>query len=249
MTLNEIKAAAAAYVKRETTDLTVNGVDLGLIALNQVRLNAELQHNFEFSRKLLSVDVNGASGGSLEDVVEVGLDMEEGDPPIAIKSILDVGLANTSGTFIPAAWTTLQDSFSEQREENRFTNIRYPTDGQAVSGPFGQRRFLFSGNMVYYYPPPTESVTFSLLIHAYTFTKDWVDADLLPSATVGTPWTTQGSQYLLWGTIIHLNNIFKEFVFRQEGNLAPPEAMRDQGLSNLVSWDIFKYEQNRRHSR
>lgn len=245
MTLYEIKATAAAYLKKETPDLTVNGVDLGLIALNQVRLNAELNNDFEFSRKLVTVSVDGVVGGTLDGAVAYGT-----EDVVSVKSIVDVGLFDVETLdLLPVEWSTVSESLSRQRQENPFSIPRYPTDSQAESGPFGQRRFLFSGNKVFFYPKPIETETFTLGIEAYTFTTDWVDADLLAESVVGAPWSTKGQQYLLWGTVIQLNHLLKEFVFRQEGNLPPPQALADQGLANLISWDTFMFEQARRHGR
>lgn len=246
MMLLEIKAAAAAYLGKATQDLTVNDVDLGLIALNQVRLDAELNHDFEFSRKLVTVQVDSVVGGSLDSAVIMGT-----QEVVSVKSPVDVGLFNPeTGDLMPVDWTTTEDSLNQQRMENPNYVPRYPTDGQAVSGVCGSRRFVFSGTSVYFFPRPTEHIVFTLGIEAYLFTTDWTRADIVSDGPpVGGPWTTRGQQFLQWGAIIHLNHLFKEFVGRQEGNLAPPQAMADRGLANLISWDIFKYEQSRRHKR
>jgi hypothetical protein len=243
MTLFELKATAAAYLGKSVTDLTVNGVDLGLAALNQVRLNAELQNDFEFSRKLVTLDVDGVTGGSLDDVVTY-----VGEDSVEVKSVIDVGQFDEAGNLLPAEWSTVSESLIRQREENPSAVPRYPTDGQAVAGPWGGRRFLFSGSDVFFYPK-VDDTTFTVGIEVYTFTTDWVDDDLAEDSTVGAPWTTRGHQYLLWASVVHLNNLFKEFVFRQEGNLPPPQTLADQGLASLISWDIFRYEQFRRHGR
>lgn len=59
--------------KKATSDLTVNGVDLFLVAANNVRRNkGELLHNFEYARCLATLDVNGVLGGSLDDAVISG---------------------------------------------------------------------------------------------------------------------------------------------------------------------------------
>jgi hypothetical protein len=246
VTLFELKAAAAAYLGKAVTDLTVNGVDLGLVALNQVRLNAELNHNFEFSRKLVSLSVSSATGGSLDNAVIYGT-----ATAVDVKSIIDVGQFDDYGNLLPVEWTTVSESLGRQRDENPYKGIRYPTDGQAVSAPLGRSRFVFSGTNVYFYPKSSETSTFTMGFEAYTFTPDWVDADLVENAnvTTGVPWYTKGHQYLLWASVQHLNNIFKEFVFRQEGNVPVPKDLADAGLASVISWDIFRYEQFRRHGR
>jgi hypothetical protein len=60
-------------------------------------------------------------------------------------------------------------------------------------------------------------------------------------------WLRNGAQYLLWAGIVQINHLCKEFVFRQEGNLPPPEKLAEAALENFRQWDSFKYEENRRH--
>ena len=70
---------------------------------------------------------------------------------------------------------------------------------------------------------------------------------MAPGSDTTDIWLRQGSQYLLWAAIVQINHLCKEFVFRQEGNLPPPEKLRDDALETFKQWDSFKYEQDRRH--
>lgn len=327
MTILELKTAAASYVGRTVADLTVNGQDLALLALNQVRLNAELLHDFNFQRKLLTLNVNSVTGGSLDDAVLYGT-----STTASVKTVIDLGQFDDFGNLRPVDWTTTEDGLERQREDNPFSGVRYPSDGDAVSSPWGGRRFALTGNNVYSFPKSETSETLPIGIEAYVFSSDWTTASNTvtvsggdagtngifrrygiynsktlfingnlyvlwfnttqwvisyfdglggspttfysltstsesPAGTYtahgtwsGSPvatsaeadttsdiWTTHGQQYLLWGTVVHLNQLFKEFVQRQEGNLPPPQALADQGLQNLITWDIYRYEQFRRH--
>src|SRR4030095_7648172 len=103
MTLREIRNAAAAYLHRESSEFDVNDVDLGLIALNHVRMVAEQTNDFNFTRKLLQVSVDGVTGGSL-------------DP--SVKTVIDVGTYDKDGNFMPAEWTTTADALNQSREMN-----------------------------------------------------------------------------------------------------------------------------------
>lgn len=244
MKLIEIKGAVAAYLRKDVADLTVNGVDLGLLAMNNARQQAELLNDFEFSRQLVTVAVDGESGGSLESAVVFGTETS-----VSVKTVLDVGLINEDGDFVAVEWTTTEDSLRRQRGDNNRAIPRYPTDGQALSSLHGAGRFHFTGAQVYVFPVNAE-LDYSLAVEAYTFMADWTDANLLAeSATLGTPWNTKGSQYLLWESVCSLNKLFKVFVPRQEGNLSPPEKESATALSNLIAWDSFKYEQFRQHTR
>lgn len=243
MTLLEIKTTAANYLDTTVADLTVNGIDLFLVAVNQVRRQAELLHNFEFSRSLVTVFVDGVTGGSLNDTLFFGT-----DSPAEIKAVIEVGLFDNNNNFLPVEWTTVAESLERQRNNNPFylaRSTRYPTDGDLLS-PEGLPRFTFAGDKIYRFPK-CQGETFALGIEAYIFHEDWTGAQIADELYEDSPWTTKGSQYLLWQSIIHLNHLLKEFVFRQEGNLAPPQALADAGLEAFRQWDIFKLEQFRRH--
>jgi hypothetical protein len=245
MTLNEIKGAIAAYLNKETEDLTVNSVDLGLMAMNQVRQQAELNNNFEFARKLVTVTVDGVTGGSLENAVLFGT-----SATVKVKGVVDVGVFDDEGNLRGVEWTTVGDSLNIARSDNERTAVpRHPTDGEALSTLNGTSRITFSGSQIMVFPYARGN-SYTLGVEAYVFANDWTENDVIAaSQTIGSPWNTQGSQFLLFGSIVHLNNLYKEFVFRQEGNLPPPKDLRDEALASLLSWDIFRYAQSRRHDR
>ena len=333
MTTLEIKKAIAAYHKKTVADLTVDGQDLGLLAMNQARMQAELLHDFNFQRKLLTLSVDTVTGGSLEAAV-----IMDTTTNVTIKTLLDVGQFDDNGNFRPVEWTTVEEGLDRVRAEQPWGQVRYPTDAQFESWPSGQRRFTVANQKIYSWPRSTSPGTaLSIGLEAYVFSGDWVslnratvanattggvgangtytetgshngfpyysqDGGLFviyydglawiitndltsttnsyfvtqsgasPNGTYagqgtygGTPtvvlsdsgntplnsdiWTTVGAQYILWSSIIHLNHYFKTFVSRTEGNLAPPQQMADAALQTMVEWDIFKYEQFRRHGR
>lgn len=240
MTLLEIKTAAASYLDRTLTELNVNGQDLGLIALNTVRRRAELAWDFEFTRKLATVSVDGVTGGSLDAAVLYGT-----ATPVEIKTIIEVGLFDDFGNLRPVEWTTVSESLERQRIENMRDVPRYPTDAWAETYPAGLGRFAFTGSTVYRFPKDS-TATFLLGMEIYAATADWTGPQL---NSVIAPWTTHGSPFLLWATVVELNQLFKHFVFRQEGNLPPPQAQADAGLEAFKQWDTFRFEQSRRHGR
>lgn len=327
-TLYEIKKQVAAYLGKSLTDLTVNGQDLCLAAFNQVRKMAELEHDFEFNRRLVTVTVNGITGGSLENAVD-------GILPVEVKTVIDVGLVSGAGNLVPARWTTVAENFESQRQSNRRASPMWLTDAEAEYGTLGVSGFTFSGSSIYRWPrtSETDATNYSLNLEVYAFSSDWTATDLgegdlvvtgtmspdvtgvyflvgtdsnsnyvyasttatiskistnwwiitfagnkgwshastlagaytaaqvngqtistgAPTVTATTAtsdiWTTHGSQFLLWQTIVHLNKLFRVFVPRQEGNLPPPTDLADAGLQTLVDWDANKFEQFRRHNR
>ncbi len=326
MTLSEIKSAVAAIFGRTTGDLTIAGQDMFLVAVNQIRREAELLHDFEFSRRLVTLTVDGETGGSLDNAVIKGT-----ATLVKTKTVIDIGLFDDDDNLRPSEWTTVSEGLERQRTNRNYRIPRYPTDQDLRSGSCGPNRFEVSGNTIYKYGKSTTD--FPIGLEVYSFSDDWTAGSLNPTAVVtgtlspnltgtysyvgmlnGYPlfyvdgpdywiyhtgsnwivaavitsavdyfalastslspagtytaagaatgtatvaltstyqddWTTYGHQFLVWGTVVFLNHIFKTFVYRQEGNLPPPEKLRDAGLASFIEWDAAKFETNRRHGR
>lgn len=333
MTLTEIKTAVANAFEIAVADLTVLSQDMFLVAVNQVRKQAELKFDFEFSRKLVDLTIDGITGGSLDDVTLSGIrasslsvagtlnsaptgtyhrsglllneypvfmklgantstsgilwykaadsrwqletfanytefggyyslsstspvgsytgTLATGTPVVTVvndftvKSIIDIGSYDDFGNMRPLEWTTVAESLERQRGDNPYLRPRYPTDGEWRSGPLGLTRLEVSGNNVFLFRKSEQaSVEIEIGLEVYTFQNDWTSV-----SGVDDIWTKHAHQYLLWGSIVYLNHTFKHFVFRQEGNLPPPEKLRDEGLAAFVEWDVARFEGNRRHGR
>jgi hypothetical protein len=236
MTLAQIKSAMAGYLDTQEANFTVGSTDLSLIAVNQVRMQAELENDFEFSRELVTVSVNGAIGGSLSTAVRYGT-----ATVVQVKSPIEVGIFDTNANLRPIDWTTVAEGLERQRELVPGFAPRYPTDGQLSAATEWPSRLVFSGDNVYFFPKD-ENLTFLAGMEVYAFHPEWTAMD-----STSDVWTTKGAQYLMWKGIIHLNHLFKEFVFRQEGNLPEPKELAQAGLDALKLWDSFRYEQFRRH--
>ena len=332
----------AAYLQKSVPELTINGADLSLLALNNTRKTAEMVHDFEFSRKHVTVTVDRMSGGTLDDAIQ------EGSPNCEVKSVIECGIYDDGFNLQPVEWTTVAESLERQRQVKPGFGPRYPTDYYATTGSysFESPRIAFCGNDIWCVPTGTRNDEFDLELEVYTFQQDWTSTSdsvivqrltnptgangsywpygiyngrpmyinilygppvtplyviwwdgvghwrIAPMADLGQPtlvnyaemvgttmvpggayvpkgtwsgtdgiavvemmpgsdtsdvWLTKGAQYLLWGAIVEANHLSKEFVFRQEGNLPPPEKLRDSALEVFLQWDMFKYEQNRRH--
>ena len=225
--------------------MTVNSLDLFLAAVNQARMTAELGCDFEFTRKIMSINVDGVTGGNLSTAVEYGT-----STAFPIKTVLDVGQFDIYGNLVPVEWTVTEASLNIQRQNNPGVIVRYPTDAQVVSSPLGWRRFQFSGNKIYPFPRAA-GVVFTLGVEAYVFTDDYAAGDYAAGSLsdLKTIWLTKGAQYLQWATIVQINQLFKDFVFRQEGNLPPPQDLATAGLAAIQTWDSFRYTQFRRKTR
>ena len=344
MTLLQLRSMMAAYLQKSVPDLTINGADLSLLALNNVRRQAEMIHDFEFSRKHVTVTVDAMSGGTLDDAIQ------EGSPSCDVKSVIEVGVYDDNFNLQPVEWTTVSESIERQRQIKPGFGPRYPTDWEATTGFYetGLPRIAFVGNDIWCVPTGQRGDEFDLELEVYTFQQDWTSTsdsviveqltnptaangnywpygiyngrpmyinilygppigplyiiwyngagewrcapmtdlgqptlvnymsmagttmvpggaytmhgtwtapglpmiavvEMMPGNDTSDIWLTKGSQYLLWGGLVEANHLAKEFVFRQEGNLPPPEKLRDSALEMFTQWDTFKYEQSRRH--
>lgn len=177
MTLTEIKTTAAGYLGCTTSDFDTGTIDLALVAMNQSRRMAEMNYDFEFSKARFSLSVPTDTGASLEDLVLV----EGGVAGCTPKTIIDVSQMDQNLNLRPVEWTTETESFQRQRQDNRRSILRYPTDGEILSYPAGRSRVLFQKNLVNIWPKPSTAETFTLYIDAYTFYPDW--ATLLGAVT------------------------------------------------------------------
>ena len=126
MTLANLKKICAAYHQVATSALTVDGVDLFLVAANNVRNHAELLHNFELSRVQATLSIDGETGGALSNAVIVG------------------GTSNT----ITVSGTSNPDATGVYTQFAIFAG--YPAYFKAIVGT-GYSRFLYynTGNATY----------------------------------------------------------------------------------------------------
>jgi hypothetical protein len=198
--------------------------------------------DFEFSRGQFYVDILSTGVVNLTGATAVS------GPGAAtkIKTIVDMGQLDSTDNIRPVEWTTTAESRNRQRETNPNYILRYPTDGQAQGSPIGMPRLIVEGDLLKIWPLPTNFAGMRIYIEAYCEYADWTASGLGNSEE---PWTTRGQQFLLWGTIIHLNYLRKTYVPRTEGNLASPTELRNEGLEILKQWDTAKFEQYRRHGR
>lgn len=341
MTISQLKALVASYFRKNVSDLTENGVDLFLLALNTVRLGAELNYDFEFTRRAVSVSVNGVNGGSLETAVLTGT-----STPVKVKQVIDLQLKDSAGNLFPVEWTTKVESLERMRNDMPYAGASYLFADDDNCGQQGEPRFEVSNQTIRHYPHTTSTESETVYLEAYVFSPDWssladyvvthvsgsttettkvvgdyellgsvfnnpayklimasqiqpflyfaedtgvwtcsfgtlidylanptlpnwvsasteilgdyVDANAITTGVINVSvgvdsrtdiWLTYGHEFLLWGVIVHLNHRFKEFVYRQEGNLMPPEKLAAVALENFKLWDSGYFEQHRRHGR
>jgi len=58
--------------------------------------------------------------------------------------------------------------------------------------------------------------------------------------------TNEGYQYLCLAGVVEANMFARQFAYRTEGYVSPPDKERDNALNRLVEWDNFLWEQGRK---
>lgn len=199
MILSDLYNAQAAILGVTPADLTVNGLNLGLMAGNAVRLQAEQFNDFEFQRKTVSLSVDTITGGSLVNAVIYGTATSAD-----VKTVLDVTQLDRNGNEIPLEWTTRAESLERIRDDTRVIRPRYPTDGEYYSGLGNRaRRVIFSGDSVLLFPlaevnSTSESLT--LLLETYCYSSDWLATSNTVTVAGGTGVTGVNTTYYRYGT-------------------------------------------------
>ncbi len=178
MTLYEIKQAVANILGTTVASLTVDGTDMFLVAVNQVRKDAEQNYDFEFQRRLVDVSVSGVTGGTLTSATT-----HVGGTATNIKTIIEVGLYDDDNNLRPVEWTNVAESLERQRADNQYQIIpAYLTDDE-LEAPSGMARFDFVNDSVFRWPRDTTATTYTLGLEVYSYAADWTSVTV-PSAVV-----------------------------------------------------------------
>lgn len=239
MNVGEIKAAAAAYLQVSVEDFVINGVDLGLIALNSAKKSAERFHDWNCEYVLGDTTVSGGQGSWLNvDVNSTSVKLKQ---PETFYLKVD-------GNYIPLYHHSKKHGAVQAKERLRGLQMdqeyRWSGDVTYVSSRFQTNGRVYDRYEVYVQntnftvePTPSEDITIS--IDGYQWLDDYTsdsDEDFF---------TEHGQDYLMWAVIVDINYRVQAFVPQQEGNLSPPDRMRDDALASLKEYDAFIVENGR----
>lgn len=240
MKLSEIKTAVGALLDKAEADLTVGSFDMFLHAANNARRRAELLHDFEASRITADLSIVGALGGALSAVTNVA-----GSATGGVKSVTSVSRAITDGFYGPVAFTRADVAIERDRAEQSLDvdywfNERYPSDANTLTS---FRGVVQLGQKLYIAPYDSDSTTtIAVRLNGFGWLPKYTSAVL---STEDVDFVVAfGHEYIQWAAVVELNHMFKQFVPRQEGNIAPPEKLRDEALRNLILWDSYAVDAN-----
>lgn len=212
----QIKTSIANYLQTTVAALTVNAIDLTLLALNNAMQAAERVHDFYYSQANATLSIT-SSGGVLA---------------ANIKRVQNVILP-VNGGFIPIEFLT----YDQWNSRLRMQAGRTPYDparttwqlGVSASNPTcfqqGQTLFLVPASQF------TFPVTASLSIIQFL--------PLLAADSDTNFFTLFAPDFLQWQGVIECNKLIKFFVQRQEGNLDETnlQAEASNSFQSLIAWD------------
>lgn len=225
MLFSALKTICASYHGKITGDLTINGVDLFLVAANNVRKRAELLHNFESAWCKGTLSVAPTTGGAFSAVTIAPTGIFSG-----VKEIISVASLQ-GGQYVPII-------VRRPNQEEVRTIPRVPTDAQVTNSYWGSYLIL-RGDTIYKFPDDGTGAAVTVYLEMYGWLKDYVATDLITSTDLDFM-MSYGHEYMMWAVILELNYVFQSFVFRQEGNPGAPEKKMADAWDALVQWDSYR---------
>lgn len=251
-TLAGLRNVVGAYhTVSSNADFTANSIDLLLFAVNNAQTEAQMLHNFEDCRCTALLTIDAVVGGDLSDAT---FENGAGDRFSSIREVLAVTRQRPDGTYIPLDFARADIPIERDRTElefsdNLFPYLRYPSDAQ-INARGTNSSIIQRGTNLSIYPVYTMGVTtpFATRLECFGWLKE-LTSDNYNDTDPSNFLLDYGFTWLQWYCICELNHLFKSFTARVEGNIAPPERMRDEAWRRLVQFDDFRVDSNTTRSR
>jgi hypothetical protein len=239
-TIAQLKAEIASYLQREVSDFYVNGIDLLLTTINAAHTEAQKKRDFERAKVPVDIQVNFGRTTLMSTAILHGTGIVvDGDTvpaeEIKVKRLIRAYYEVPNSTsVVPIRLVTAGSEAYDRWLATRATYRWSPPPQQDT-----EFYIVNSGNYLYSYgasPVAQGNDTFKVVFDAYRFMPDYEESDASGA------WVTDflldfGYEYLFWFSLCRLNYLNKEFVQREEGNLAPPKDEREEAWNSLVRWD------------
>lgn len=228
-TLPDLEAKIAAYLQHIVADFDVNGINLLRDAINQSQRYAQMQHDFEMMRCSVDVSVSLTSGVIFSPAFLHGTSNY-----VTIKKIRRAYIASPDQGIRPIGFTNQE--YVSNDLALRWQGTEW-SRGRAFPAPFDfvdTPTLVQSGQHVYLYPADQNvfgASPVSMMLDVYRYFPNYDEDD-------DNDFMLQfGDDFLFYDSLCRLNFYWKEFVNRQEGNVAPPNGERDAAWAALLAWD------------
>jgi hypothetical protein len=235
MTLERLKGQIATYLQGQVIDYVQNRVDLLLEAINESQQGAQQLYDFEYSKVVVDALVDLTTGVPISPLPLHGTATD-----VEVKKVLRAYVVDGYGNPRPIKFIGRESQFTDvtQRWEGIPTPFA-PTQRDMPSYPtFNEMYLVQQGQTLFLYPTVTGTSAqnpFPIYLDVIRYWPEYVDADYQLS---NVDFLMEfGDGFLKWDAICQLNTFSKEFVPRQEGNVAPPTDRRDEAWKDLLAWD------------
>jgi len=233
MIIGDLKKQIAAYLQRPVADLVVNGVDLILAAINESHEFMQQQYDFKYAEVSVDALVSIANGVPISPLYLHGTTTY-----VTVKKVLRAFVADGFGGVRPIKYVSRDFVISDVRQ--RWDGVpmswarvirdmpNYPTFYEIYLCQIGQILHVYPTSRVIM---PVDPMPIYLDVIRYFPDYDSDDQDNVDF------YLQFGATFMKYDSICRLNPRVKEFVPRQEGNVAPPTDERDKAWVDLLAWD------------
>ena len=232
MKVKSLKVRVATYLQAEVQDFFIDGVDLLLDQINESHREMQMQYDFQYSRVTVDALVDLLNGVPLTP-----LPLHNTTNLVTVKKVLQPWATDQQGNDRPLKFVDRDWQREDLRERwygipTPFAPVQrdipsYPTFYETYLVQMAQTLFLYPSSTVIWPQNPVP-----IFLDVIRFFPDYDNSDDNPDFLI-----QYGSDYLCWDTVVRLNPLMKEFVPRQEGNVAPPTDLRDAAWAKLLAWD------------
>src|SRR5215475_236648 len=233
MDIATLKTRIAAYLQGVPGDFVVSGFDLILDAINKSHQWAQQQYDFELAKVSVDALVDLQNGVPVSP-----LPLHGTATMVPVKKVYNAFISDGYGGVRPIPF--VDRDFQVQDSFQRWNGIPYPWAPAIRDLPtyptFYQVYLVQMGGQLMIYPAAQVVVPQNPLpvyLDVWRYFPDYTNA-----SPDNADFLLQfGDDWLGWNSICRLNYLRKEFVPRQEGNVAPPTEERDKAWQDLLAWD------------
>lgn len=232
MDIPTLKNMVASWLQQAPGYFVINSVDLLLQAINDSQQWMQQQYDFKYSDVSVDVSVDLTNGVPLSPQ-----NLHGTSTPVTVKKVLRAFISDGFGGVRPIKYVSRDWQTADAAQ--RWQGIPYPfapAQRDMPSYPTFYEIFLVQqGNMLMVYPSAQVVVPQNPLPIFCDVIRYWPQYTGTESNT--DPFLQFGNDFLKWDSICRLNALTKEFVPRQEGNVASPTDDRDKAWNDLLVWD------------
>ncbi len=233
MIIGDLKKSIAAYLQRPVSDFVVNGVDLLLGVINESHEYMQQQYDFEYATVSVDAQVSIANGVPISPLYLHGTTTY-----VTVKKVLRAFVADGFGGVRPIKYVSRSYVIDDVKQRwdgiplSFAPSIRdmpnYPTFYEIYLCQIGQTLMVYPTSRVIVPADPLPVFLDVIRYFPDYLTDDQDNSDF---------YLQFGSTFMKYDSICRLNPRVKEFVPRQEGNVAPPTDERDKAWQDLLAWD------------